>query len=137
MDGLKRINDRCGHHAGDLALAAIGRVLRDATREHDVVARYGGDEFAVLLPDTDERAAAAVARRIVELAARQPPVGDDMPVRCSVGASTFDPRACAGVGAEAIPTIAELLVRNADAAQYEAKRAGGGRVGTNLPTRAP
>jgi len=64
MDGLKRINDLRGHAAGDAALVLFAQVLRKSSRESDVVARIGGDEFAALLPQTDGAGAVAFAERI-------------------------------------------------------------------------
>jgi diguanylate cyclase (GGDEF)-like protein len=64
VDGLKTINDTYGHQAGDLILAAVGRLLVEHTRACDVPARIGGDEFAVIMPETDKTGAFAVARRM-------------------------------------------------------------------------
>jgi len=64
VDGLKTINDSYGHQAGDLVLAAVGRLLVEHTRACDVPARIGGDEFAVIMPETDKSGAFAVARRL-------------------------------------------------------------------------
>jgi len=64
VDGLKTINDSYGHQAGDLVLAAVGRLLVEHTRACDVPARIGGDEFAVIMPETDKTGAFAVARRM-------------------------------------------------------------------------
>jgi diguanylate cyclase (GGDEF)-like protein len=66
VDGLKAINDTYGHQAGDLVLAAVGRLLVEHTRACDVPARVGGDEFAVIMPETDKSGAFAVARRVEE-----------------------------------------------------------------------
>jgi diguanylate cyclase (GGDEF)-like protein len=64
VDGLKTVNDSYGHQAGDLVLAAVGRLLVEHTRACDVPARIGGDEFAVIMPETDKTGAFAVARRL-------------------------------------------------------------------------
>ncbi len=66
VDGLKTMNDSYGHQAGDLILAAVGRLLVEHTRTCDVPARIGGDEFAVIMPETDKSGAFAVARRLEE-----------------------------------------------------------------------
>ena len=64
VDRLKALNDRWGHQAGDQMLARVGGAIKDSLRDCDIAARYGGDEFAVILPDTDVRAARLVAERI-------------------------------------------------------------------------
>jgi diguanylate cyclase (GGDEF)-like protein len=70
VDGLKRINDTYGHLAGDALLREVSNALTDAVRGEDVVARYGGDEFVVLLPATGASAAGVVAQRISDGIAR-------------------------------------------------------------------
>jgi diguanylate cyclase (GGDEF)-like protein/PAS domain S-box-containing protein len=67
LDGLKEINDRFGHVAGDRALCRLAQILRDCCRSIDTAARHGGDEFALVLPETGMAAATLVARRICEL----------------------------------------------------------------------
>src|SRR2546430_4233839 len=64
VDQLKAVNDRWGHQAGDELLARVAGAIRDCLRSSDIASRYGGDEFAVILPDTDARAARFVAERI-------------------------------------------------------------------------
>src|SRR5262249_14228227 len=72
VDNLKRLNDIAGHGVGDLALSIVGDVLNDTCRSRDVAARFGGDEFAVLLPRTRASEACIVAERIrAELARRR------------------------------------------------------------------
>jgi len=70
LDGLKHINDRYSHQAGDRALCRLAQILKDCCRSVDTAARHGGDEFAVVLPETGIVAAALVARRICELLGR-------------------------------------------------------------------
>ena len=72
LDGLKRINDRFGHQAGDRALCRLGQTLKDCSRSIDTAARHGGDEFALVLPETGVAAATLVARRICELLESEP-----------------------------------------------------------------
>jgi diguanylate cyclase (GGDEF)-like protein/PAS domain S-box-containing protein len=67
LDGLKKINDGFGHLAGDRALCRLGQYLKDCSRSIDTAARHGGDEFALILPETGRAAAVLVARRICEL----------------------------------------------------------------------
>ena len=132
VDDMKGINDTAGHLAGDRALRQIGEVLRTATRDSDVVGRYGGDEFAVLMPDTDAEGAAPVGERILSaLAARRVDrSADHMPLRCSVGASTLVSRDGQDSAGLRLPpayfmSVAEALIGSADTALYEAKRLGG------------
>jgi diguanylate cyclase (GGDEF)-like protein len=66
LNGMKRINDRHGHSAGNCALCRLADIFRSSCRLNDTVARYGGDEFVILLPETDGKEANAVVRRICE-----------------------------------------------------------------------
>jgi diguanylate cyclase (GGDEF)-like protein len=118
LDGFKRVNDEIGHGAGDKMLRAVAGALLSATRRSDVVARYGGDEFVVLLPDTAMDGCQAVASRVVDHArdvARA--TFASIPVTASVGiaSATKDDDAAA-------------LLRRADEAVYTAKRRGGDRA---------
>ncbi len=120
VDGFGLINNTHGHQAGDVTLVAVARCLRAQTRQGDVVARYGGDEFALILPETDMDEALSLAERIREELA------------CLTMA--HGPRAIhvtASVGVAAMPehaTTREGLIGAADSASYAAKRAGGDRV---------
>jgi diguanylate cyclase (GGDEF)-like protein len=88
IDGLKAVNDELGHGAGDLLLVQAGNVLSSIVRVEDVLARIGGDEFAILLPKTDEESAEDAVRRIEQRLAEQP-VGDGAPcVSLSIGVAT-------------------------------------------------
>lgn len=129
LDDFKRYNDRLGHQPGDALLQQIAAALRAAVRDGDSVYRYGGDEFAVLLPATDTEGAAKVAeklRRAVCSAARAMPQATRDRVTCSIGLATFPND---GITAEAV-----LL--NADRASYASKRAGRDRV-TSSADAAP
>lgn len=129
MDGMKRINDVAGHLAGDQALATVGKALRQAIRPTDLVGRFGGDEFVVLLPRTGMRAAERVAQRMIELlseSTREPPL------RISVGSSTLAPSRN-GADRPSMPPdffrrTVDTLLKHADEALYRAKRQGGMRV---------
>ena len=117
LDGFKRLNDTLGHQQGDEVLKAVGDMLRFACREIDVAARFGGDEFCVLLPHTDLDAACRVAARIVD-------VFHDRMSRLNLGSSC--PGISIGVGHRDLsaPQTAEDLVRHADEAMYAAKTSG-------------
>jgi diguanylate cyclase (GGDEF)-like protein/PAS domain S-box-containing protein len=108
LDGLKVINDRFGHLTGDLALCRLAQILRDCSRSIDTAARHGGDEFALVLPETGVGAATMVARRICELLANDPEVPG---LSASVGVASFPKEA---------ETIGTLLYA-ADKALYEMK----------------
>jgi len=115
VDGLKRINDTYGHLAGDALLREVSNALTDAVRGEDVVARYGGDEFVVLLPATGAAAAAVVAQRISDGIARHRfMAGRDLLQipGVSLGLATFPQDG----------TTAEDLLAVADATLYRQKR---------------
>ena len=86
LDGLKAINDQHGHLVGSRAICRLANVLRVHSRAMDTAARYGGDEFAVVLPEAGEEAATSVSRRICERLARD---GEFPQVTVSVGAAVF------------------------------------------------
>lgn len=125
LDGLKEINDRMGHYHGDRVLRAVSEVIASGVRRIDVAARYGGDEFVVLLPETDPTGAFVLAEKI-RLGVRAMPL--ELP---AVG-----PRPSLSVGVVSYPddgrTVDELVI-SADGAMYASKRAGKDRV-TGIPT---
>ena len=120
VDHFKRINDTFGHAVGDEVLAAVSESLRDAVRNNDVVARFGGDEFAVLLPNSGRREAAVVAERLRRRAMA-------VPVETSAGPVEIGLSVGVGVHERGTPDVESLLLR-ADEALYDAKRAGRGCV---------
>lgn len=145
MDGLKAINDRGGHRVGDMAISSVGRVLRDATREHDLAARLGGDEFVMLMPATDREGANAVARRVLELLSETQVLVQGQPVRvsASIGVAVLQSRGpCpATIGrsltSDFFEDLVERLVRRADDALYQAKHEGRGRFCSTDPLEVP
>lgn len=145
LDKLKRINDIAGHLAGDEALAMVGDILRQATRTTDIIGRYGGDEFAILLPQTSSQDAAVVGQRIISLFQGKtiPSPEGDIPLQGSVGLSTLEPNTLKG---EDIPrpvpltyfdNVGTTLMKNADTALYASKNAGGGQINISTPAIWP
>jgi diguanylate cyclase len=119
VDHLKAINDRFGHSAGDEALCTVGATLRRCTRVTDTAVRYAGDEFLIVLPETNLRGARELARRIRQrLAATSLEQAPGW--RCTVSIGVAD----AGSGTAEV----EQWIAQADAALYEAKAAGRDRL---------
>jgi diguanylate cyclase (GGDEF)-like protein len=118
LDHFKQINDQYGHGAGDQVLASVSAALRSVVRDRDFAGRNGGDEFAVLLPDTDIAAALEIAERVRMTIAGVNLPGTDVPVTVSVGVAGYPDHT----------STLERLGRLADAALYVAKRQGRNRV---------
>ena len=123
IDNFKQFNDLFGHIAGDRALATVSKILRQQLRPRDLLVRYGGDEFAVLLPDVDMEQAIAIGERVLENVSGG--TGDtsdsliQIPIRISMGVAELRPQG-----------TLDSLIRDADAALYRAKHAGRDRVST-------
>lgn len=121
IDNFKTFNDHFGHIAGDRVLKAVARILEHQFRPRDLIVRYGGDEFAVLLPGLDEAAALAVANRVRETVCGTTGDGSDslirIPIRISLGVAQLESHA-----------DLTTLIRAADAALYRAKHAGRDKV---------
>jgi two-component system, cell cycle response regulator len=120
LDHFKNVNDRYGHQAGDAVLVELARRLTDATREVDVVTRFGGEEFALILPKTPVQGTLRLAEKVREVVANEPfGVGKaSIPVTVSVGAAGYPDHGLSG---------GDLLAA-ADAALYRAKDNGRNRV---------
>jgi diguanylate cyclase (GGDEF)-like protein/putative nucleotidyltransferase with HDIG domain len=117
LDHFKEVNDRCGHHVGDAALRRAATVFADGKRRLDAVARVGGEEFALVLPNTDAHEAFALAERL-RSRLREEFAGDPVALTVSLGVSAF-PHHGATAGA---------LLRTADEALYAAKGSGRDRT---------
>jgi diguanylate cyclase (GGDEF)-like protein len=118
LDHFKQINDTYGHGRGDEVLAAVAEAMRGAVRDSDFVGRYGGEEFLILLPDTDRDGAQEAAEKL-RLAVS------------SVSLPTVDREITASIGVAVLPqdgSDTDTLVRNADRALYAAKSRGRNRV---------
>ena len=120
LDELKMINDRYGHYFGDQVLRGVGEVIRSGVRKIDTAARYGGDEFVVLLPETDPTGAWVLAEKVrigvTELDVKV--AGADIPASISVGVVNFPDDG----------QTADQLMISADQAMYASKRGGKNRV---------
>jgi diguanylate cyclase (GGDEF)-like protein len=124
LDHLKIINDRHGHEAGNDAIRLVAGVLTGAVRKFELVARQGGDEFAVIVPNTSARAAGQLAERLREAIGTQAVLGQRL--SASIGLASWETD-----GREGRPLEADALVKASDEALYRAKRGGRDRVESN------
>jgi two-component system cell cycle response regulator len=125
VDHFKQINDKRGHAAGDLVLSALGKLLNNTLRTCDIVARWGGEEFVLVLPSTSIDGAEQTAERVRDLLERadiKDANGDRIPVTASFGVATYS-------GSENL----EQMVDRADRAMYLAKSGGRNRVVCDEP----
>lgn len=115
LDGFKPINDALGHAAGDVVLKSVATRLKENVRKNDVVARFGGDEFVVILSDISKTNVFSIVQKIVDTVALSHHVnGKSITLSSSVGIATFPDDG----------KLADELVARADAAMYQAKRSG-------------
>jgi diguanylate cyclase (GGDEF)-like protein len=126
LDHFKQVNDVRGHAVGDQVLAKVGAVLQSVLRTGDFAGRNGGEEFAVILPDTEVSMALLIAERIRVAVAEISLPGTDVTVTISIGVAVYPDHA----------TTPDRLERLADAALYVAKRAGRNRAEVAEPTSA-
>jgi diguanylate cyclase (GGDEF)-like protein len=120
IDHFKKVNDTHGHPAGDAVLRGVAQLAQKQARETDMVARYGGEEIALILPETDGRGAHAIGERIRKgvAAAAHPTQQGNLRVTVSIGVATWP----------GSPPEAEGLLQAADKALYRAKEGGRNRV---------
>lgn len=120
IDDFKRVNDKYGHLAGDFVLHETCQACKGIVRLYDVFARFGGEEFIFLLPDTDEERAKAMAERLRYLISEREVIYNEMDIHItiSVGIAIFDPRK---------DTLDDVINR-ADSALYQAKKMGKNRL---------
>jgi diguanylate cyclase (GGDEF)-like protein len=119
LDKFKEVNDTFGHMEGDLVLARVGRLLEQKCRQSNVVARYGGDEFVILMPETGVEQAQILAERLRLWLATDPMLSEHK-ITGSFGVASFPVHGFS----------AEEIIRVADAGMYVSKKAGGDRVST-------
>jgi diguanylate cyclase (GGDEF)-like protein len=119
LDKFKTINDSMGHLEGDLVLARVGRILEQKSRQSNVVARYGGDEFVILMPETGVEQAQILSERL-RLWIATDTMLNERQITGSFGVATFPAHGAS----------AEDILRIADMGMYNAKRSGGNRVST-------
>jgi diguanylate cyclase (GGDEF)-like protein len=117
IDHFKKVNDTHGHPAGDAVLRGVARVAQKAARETDQVARYGGEEMAVILPETDGKGALAIAERLRKAVEATPHATERGSLRVTVS-----------IGISTSAQSAEELIELADRALYRAKQGGRNRV---------
>lgn len=119
LDKFKEVNDSMGHFEGDLVLARVGRLLEQKSRQSNVVARYGGDEFIVLMPETGAEQAQVLAERLRQWLATDPMLSEHN-ITGSFGVASFPMHGFS----------IEDIIRVADAGMYVSKRSGGNLVST-------
>jgi diguanylate cyclase (GGDEF)-like protein len=126
LDDFKRINDIFGHGTGDRVLKTVAKTLMDTTRRTDAVARVGGDEFALLLLNTDLTGAQSVISKL-EQSLREKMRSEISPVTCSIGAVTFSKP----------PVSADEALKAADGVMYKVKREGKNAVAFHILDTSP
>jgi diguanylate cyclase (GGDEF)-like protein len=122
IDYFKKINDTFGHKCGDIVLCTIAKIMKEAIRAHDVLSRWGGEEFLFLLPETDEEGAAKLAEKIRRTIEGTPIHYSENKIEITMtfGISMYDPL-----------TSVDDMINRADAALYRGKELGRNRVITH------
>jgi len=122
LDHFKSINDRWGHHIGDAVLKEVSQSLTSCLREMDIAGRWGGEEFLIVMPDTDLGGATLVAERVraaTEALEIATPDNRKLPISLTIGVASVSPG-----------ESAQEAIARADAALYEGKRSGRNKVVT-------
>jgi diguanylate cyclase (GGDEF)-like protein len=119
IDFFKKVNDTYGHLAGDEVLRAVTERIQSSLRDFDTVGRYGGEEFLIILPNTDLEMAKAVAERVRAKVAAQPVHVPGERIRVTISL---------GIACRLSDWEANQMIEQADAAMYAAKQAGRNRV---------
>jgi diguanylate cyclase (GGDEF)-like protein len=120
IDHFKRVNDRYGHAVGDRVLVRLAQIMRQITREIDIAGRYGGEEFILVLPETDAAGATEIANRLLDQIRLAFQAGELPSITVSIGVATLQPGT----------VDFSYLVHTADLAMYAAKNAGRNRIAT-------
>jgi len=144
-DNFKNVNDTYGHPAGDEILEKLARALEEAVRDVDIVARYGGDEFVIVLHNTDnastKRVAEKIRKAIEERIFRVEKLPDPIKIKVSLGGDTLTKdvfKRITNLESAEIEKIIEMLIDSIDKALYQAKKQGGNRaiihnLGNSIP----
>jgi len=119
LDHFKSVNDTYGHEAGDAVLMHVTRLAKTILRGDDALIRYGGEEFLIVLPETDLQSGAYTVEKLLVALAKQPLLYEEKIIAVSFSA---------GVAMFSVTDTASLLIRRADEGLYQAKRAGRNRV---------
>jgi len=127
VDNFKLINDATGHSAGDRALQLLAKLMRRNARANDTIARYGGDEFVMLLPETKLSDAVEMLERIRSQVEKLS-LPNVRPITISCGLTEWT---------ESVTDMPENILKRADAALYEAKRKGRNRIAVSEPAKNP
>ncbi|WP_283150505.1 sensor domain-containing diguanylate cyclase [Silvimonas soli] len=124
VDHFKQVNDTYGHDAGDVVLRTLADILRASVRDCDIAARFGGEEFVVVLPQTTQQGAVVVAERIRQSLAQKVIIANEQEIRCtiSIGIAEYRPHTDLDI---------DQVLKQADGALYRAKAAGRNRVELN------
>ncbi len=134
LDGFKEINNNFGHLSGDHLLMKVGRVIRESLRSTDIAGRYGGDEFSLVLPLTDQNGAVVIAERLRQainsVTVGQSDKNQKQTISVSIGLCTLKAvQSDAGnLGNQDLELVRNAMIENADNAMYQAKNQGSNRV---------